>query len=156
MPVGPLSEDVYNVRMKVEGPNKTGSAKGVSKTGAKKGTGDTAFSGLVGDAEEAEAQKPVSGIMTIGQLDSLLSLQEAGGGTSEEARKKAKQRAAALLEGLDQVRIGILTGSIPNATLQSLGRVIGEHRDKTIDPKLAEILDEIDLRVQVELAKLGR
>src|SRR5690348_363935 len=71
--------------MKVEGPGKSQGTKGVSKTGAKKATGDSSFSGLIDDSDEVEGQKSVSGVMNVGQLDALLSLQESGGGTSEEA-----------------------------------------------------------------------
>lgn len=139
--------------MKVEGPGKASGAKGVSKTGAKKGAGDASFSGMIDSTDETEEQKPVSGAMSVGQLDALLSLQESGGGTSEEARKRAKQRASLLLDHLDQVRIGILQGGIPVAALQQLTNLVGQHREKIMDPRLAEVLDDIDLRVQVELAK---
>lgn len=139
--------------MKVDGPNKTSGTKGVSKTGAKKATGDTSFSGMVDDTDEAAGQKPVSGAMSVGQLDALLSLQEMGDSTSEESAKKAKHRANLLLDHLDQVRVGLLTGGVPRAALQQLTTLINQHRDKVQDPRLAEILDEIDLRAQVELAK---
>ena len=142
--------------MKIEGPRKSETSKGVSKTGAQKATGDTAFSGLVEDSGETPAQKPPSGIMSINQLDALLSVQEGADSTSEEAARKGKQRASLLLDQLDQVRMGILSGGIPVSTLQQLTRTIGTHRDKVMDPGLAELLDEIDLRVQVELAKHGR
>jgi hypothetical protein len=142
--------------MKIEGPKKSSPTKGASKTGAAKSTGDASFSGMIDDTEEASTQKPVSGVMQIGQLDALLSIQEAADGTSEEAGKRGRQRASALLDQLDQLRIGLLSGGIPVGTLNQLSRTIATHRDKVIDPKLAELLDDIDLRVQVELAKLGR
>lgn len=142
--------------MKVEGPGKTSGARGVSKTGAKKSAGDAAFDSMIDEAESIEGQKPVSGVMSIGQLDALLSLQETADGTSDEAGRRGKKRGEELLAGLDQVRLGLLAGSIPQSTLQQLGRLVGAHREKFMDPKLADILDEIDLRVQVELAKLSR
>lgn len=141
--------------MKVEGPGKSSNTRGVSKT-RKQGSGDASFSGLVEGAEETPAQRPAGGVSAIGQLDALLSLQEADGGTSEEAMKKAKARAQALLDHLDQVRLGLLAGGIPVAALQQLGRTLGQHREGIMDPRLAEILDEIDLRAQVELAKHGQ
>jgi hypothetical protein len=142
--------------MKIDGPKKSETSKGVSKTGAKKATGDTAFSGMIDDAGETPAQKPVSGVMSINQLDALLSVQEAADGTSEEAAKRGKQRASLMLDQLDQLRMGLLTGGIPVSTLKQLTQTIGSHRDNIMDPRLAEVLDEIDLRVQVELAKYGQ
>ena len=94
--------------------------------------------------------------MQISQLDALLSVQEAADSSSEEAAKRGRQRASQMLDLLDQLRVGILTGGIPSATLEQLTRTIATHRDNVMDPKLAGLLDEIDLRVQVELAKLGR
>jgi len=142
--------------MKVEGSNKTSGAKGVSKPGAKKSAGDGAFGAMIDDAGETEAQAPVTRTASIGALDVLLALQGADSGTSEEASKKARKRAADLLDHLDKIKIGLLTGELPASALQQLAQTITIHRETVVDPKLAEILDEIDLRAQVELAKLGR
>jgi hypothetical protein len=140
--------------MKIEGPGKTSGAKGASKAGPKK-TGDDAFGSMVNDTEETATSSSVSRPTSIGALDALLTLQEAESGTSEEAAKKARKRASDLLDHLDKVRVGLLTGELPKSTLQQLAQTIASHRDQVVDPQLAEILDEIDLRAQVELAKLG-
>lgn len=154
LPVGFRSLWCLYSGMKIEGPNKSSGPKGVSKASPRK-TGDGGFDAMIGDTEETEAQAPVSRPTTVGALDALLSLQEADSGTSEEATKKARKRASDLLDHLDQVKVGLLTGELPKSTLQHLAQTIATHRDQTLDPKLAEILDEIDLRAQVELAKLG-
>ena len=138
--------------MKVEGPGRTSGTKSTSKAGSKK-SGDGAFGGMISDTEETEAQAPVSRTASIGALDTLLALQGAEG-TSEEATKKAKKRAGILLDRLEKIRIGLLTGELPSSALQQLAHTIASHREGMIDPRLAEILDEIDLRAQVELAKL--
>jgi hypothetical protein len=140
--------------MKIEGPNKTSGPKGVSKASPKK-TGDDAFGSMVNDTEETGSASSTSRPTSISSLDALLSLQEAESGTSEEAAKKARKRANDILDQLDKVRVGLLTGEMPKSTLQQLASTIASHRDHVIDPKLAELLDEIDLRAQVELAKLG-
>ena len=51
------------------------------------------------------------------------------------------------LDQLDKIKIGLLTGELPKSTLQQLSHMIATHRDQGLDPKLAEILDEIDERV---------
>lgn len=142
--------------MKVEGPSKSSGAKGVSKTGAKKGAGDTSFSGLIEDTPELESAKSTAGTMSIQGIDALLSLQEADDGTSPEARRKAKERGNALLDQLDKLRVGLLVGEVPIMALDNLSRMIENHRDTIADPQLTEILNEIDLRVQVELAKFSQ
>ena len=153
MPIGVEALWCLYKAMKIEGPNKTSGTKGVGKPGAKR-TGDGAFDSMVGDAEETEAASSAGRPTSIGALDALLSLQEAESGTSEEAHKKARKRAGDLLDHLDKIRIGLLTGELPKSSLQQLAQTITSHRDHVLDPKLAEILDEIDLRAQVELAKL--
>ena len=50
----------------------------------------------------------------------------------------------------------LLTGSLPRATLERLGARIEAKRHRVDDPGLIQILDEIELRAAVELAKLGR
>ena len=61
-----------------------------------------------------------------------------------------------LLDELDQIRIGLLTGSLPRATLERLAARVEAKRHRVDDPSLIQILDEIELRAAVELAKLGR
>jgi hypothetical protein len=138
--------------MKVEGPNKTSGAKGVSKTGKKGATGDTAFSSMVSESEETADSAAVSRTSAVGALDALLALQEAGTG-SDPGGKKARKRADDLLDQLDRIKMGLLTGELPKSTVQQLAQMISSRRDQIMDPKLLEILDEIDLRAQVELAK---
>lgn len=139
--------------MKIDGTGKTGGVKGPSKTGAKKAAGDSSFSGMIDGAGAADAQKPVSGVMSVSAIDALLSVQEAGDGASGPASKRARARAEALLEQLEQVRIGLLGGGIPVSTLRQLTQTLNARRETVMDPQLNEILDEIDLRAQVELAK---
>lgn len=142
--------------MKIDGPNKTSGPKGPSKTGGAKSTGSTAFSGLIGDTEETAGASGAGGAASIARLDALLSLQEAGDPTSEEAARRAKKRGLLLLDELDRLRMGLLTGEVTQGQLGQLERMLQTHRDQVMDPVLNSVLDEIDLRVQVELAKFGR
>ncbi|MBU6474648.1 MAG: flagellar assembly protein FliX [Alphaproteobacteria bacterium] len=140
--------------MKIEGPNKTSTTKGASKADAKK-TGDGTFDTMMGETAEAPPQAATGRPASIGALDMLLTLQAAESGTSEEAAKKARKRANDLLDHLDKIKIGLLTGELQKSELEQLAQTVASHRDQVIDPKLAEILDDIDLRAQVELAKLS-
>ncbi|MCK5555564.1 MAG: flagellar assembly protein FliX [Alphaproteobacteria bacterium] len=140
--------------MKVENSDKTSGTRSASKSSAKKRGGDGTFDSMIHKAEETESQSPVARAASVGALDSLLALQEADGSTSEESNRKARKRASDLMEHLEKVRIGLLTGELPKNVLSQLAHTISTHRDKVMDPRLAEILDEVDLRAQVELAKL--
>lgn len=139
--------------MKIEGPNKSSSTKGAAKAGARKTAGDSSFEGMIGETTAAVAPRATTGTMAVSQLDALLSIQESADGTSEEAARKSKKRAMDMLEQLDQIKVGLLTGGIPREVMERLTTMIASHREKIMDPKLAEIIDEIDLRAQVEIAK---
>jgi hypothetical protein len=56
---------------------------------------------------------------------------------------------------LEDVRDGLLTGGVSRATLQRLLALVNVKREDFVDPALAEVLNEIDLRARVELAKLN-
>lgn len=142
--------------MKIDGPNKTSNAKGSGKSGGAKSTGSTAFSGLIDSSDETAGASGTGGASSIARLDALLSVQEAGDATSEEAARRAKKRGLQLLDELDVLRMGILTGTVTQGQLGQLERMLKTHRDNVMDPVLGSVLDEIDLRVQVELAKFGR
>ena len=62
-------------------------------------------------------------------------------------------RGRKLLDRLDEIRFGLLTGGLPRGTLVRLAQELGEQREGVTDPKLSAILDEIELRARVELAK---
>src|SRR3546814_1683767 len=89
-------------------------------------------------------------------LDAMLVVQavdEQGGG--RQNRQRAFRRGSTLLEKLDEIRHGLLEGSIPASQLQTLAKALRSEKMTVEDPQLAELLGEIELRCEVELAKLG-
>ena len=97
------------------------------------------------------ASAPVTGSASVGSVDSLLSLQEVGDAAS--GRSNGLQRASDLLEHLDEIRYGLLVGGLSRSSLLDLARSVRQQRAMIGDPRLAVILDEIELRAAVELAK---
>ena len=59
-----------------------------------------------------------------------------------------------LLEKLEEIRDGLLLGYISKDKLIEISRYVRETKINTADEKLAELIGEIELRVEVELAKL--
>ncbi len=96
----------------------------------------------------------------LGGLDALLAVQgvdpDASGNGRRRANQRLKDRGEDLLDRLDEIRVGLLTGSIPKARLAELARMMRAERETGVDPHLAALLDEIELRAEVELAKLMR
>ena len=100
-----------------------------------------------GDAAAPAGQSP-----TVGALDGLLSIQEMP--DALVGRRRAMLRGESLLDRLEDLRLGLLAGAVPRDRLEELARLARTARDAVDEPRLAAILDEIDLRAAVELAKL--
>lgn len=94
----------------------------------------------------------VAGPGPIAALDSILMLQ--GMDDSTQGKSKGLAHGEQLLDLLDSVRDGLLAGGIPRATLNKLAHAVTRRQDGFADPKLQAVLDEIELRAHVELAKL--
>ena len=101
---------------------------------------------------EATARSAEAG--RVQSLDALLALQEVPDATSKKSA--GVRRGFDLLDRLDEIRMGLLMGTIPTDRLNNLLRLVRGSRDGATDPKLNAILDDIELRAMVELAKLGR
>lgn len=101
--------------------------------------------------EEASAPPAMSGVKNVGALDAVLVAQEVDDPASRPA--KARQRGEDILDKLDKLRHGLLTGALSRRDLESLTRLVRLQRIEINDPKLAEILDQIELRAEIELAK---
>jgi hypothetical protein len=82
----------------------------------------------------------------------LLGLQEVDDVT--ERRSRAKKRATGLLDQLDDIRNCLLMGEMPAHQLYALRDRIARDKVDVDDPKLKELMEEIELRAHVELAKL--
>ncbi len=134
--------------MEINGPRRIDSA---SVRRVSKGTSGTGSSFQVSDPGEVRGQV-VSGPGPISALDSILMLQ--GLDDSTDGRSKAVAYGEHLLDMLDEVRDGLLAGGVPRATLTRLAVAVTRRHDQFADPKLQIVLDEIELRAHVELAKL--
>ncbi len=87
----------------------------------------------------------------VNSLDALLALQETLSPT--ERRRRAVRRAGKILDALDALKLSLLGGETPDADLQALQTAVKEARAETQDPGLEELLEQIETRAAVELAK---
>ncbi|MGL5448079.1 MAG: flagellar assembly protein FliX [Rhabdaerophilum sp.] len=87
----------------------------------------------------------------LGGLEALIAIQSED--TTKERRRRGVRRGQGLLDLLDELKIALLAGHLP-ADLQA--RLAIAMRDESFsgDPRLDSILEGIDLRAAVELAKL--
>lgn len=106
-----------------------------------------------GEVEDAHAVEPTA---NVGTVDSILSVQEVPDSVDRRSRGLLRQHGEDLLDRLDELRLAILAGAIPKERLTELAQRLRQKRQQSDDPKLNEILDEIELRAEVEVAKLTR
>src|SRR5262245_14611509 len=129
--------------MRIEGPRRPDPVTGRSAQKTN-GTGES-FS-VPGKGETAAAAATSTGLQ-VAALESLLVLQETGEPLT--GKRRAVRRASDMLDLLDEMKVGLLEGSIPRNTLRRLSTLVAERRNDFNEPGLQGVIDEIDLRAQV-------
>jgi len=117
---------------------------------ARQSSGGSEFARQISSTPKESA--PVAGTSSPMAVNPLIAVQEAKDATSGEA--KAKAQAEAMLDNLDELRLALLTGRMSRERLDSLVRLTRAKREPNLDSRLSAVLDEIELRAKVELAKL--
>lgn len=93
---------------------------------------------------------PVSGVGAI------LAAQEVGGSADERANKLAVRYGGDILDHLEEIQRDLLLGAIPKDRLTNLARLLHHKKSEVTDPRLLRLIDEIELRAEVEIAKYTR
>jgi hypothetical protein len=137
--------------MKVTGPGRVGPTTGGKST--RKADAAPGFADLL-KTGGAGGTPPVAPTAGPAAVDALLALQEVPDST--QRRSAGLKRGRMLLDGLDELRHGLLAGNIAPARVQALLQSVRAERLEVDDPGLKAVLDEIELRAQVELAKMSR
>ena len=133
--------------MRIAGP--TANARVANASGPRR-TASGGFS--VDEGETPKSAAATTSLRTVGGIDALLALQgEEGPG---ERRKRAVKRGGIALDVLDELKVGVLSGALEPATLTRLKAATAGLRDGSGDPGLDAVLAEIELRVEVEIAKM--
>lgn len=137
--------------IKVNDINKAGDLGASSK--AKKVSGGDSFSLYLKETMKPSSS-PVGGSAGISVSDAIFAAQMVNGEEEREKRRQMLRRGDTLLEKLEEIRDGLLLGYISKDKLIEISRYVRETKINTADEKLAELIGEIELRVEVELAKL--
>ncbi|HEY2032317.1 MAG TPA: flagellar assembly protein FliX [Rhizomicrobium sp.] len=135
--------------MEIKSTGRVGSTS-VRRAASSASPSDSGFK--VSDAVEQPRAQTVAAPGAIASVESILTLQGIDDSTS--GRSRGLQHGERLLDMLDEVRDGLLAGGIPRATLNRLATAVSKRQEGFADPKLQSVLDEIELRARVELAKL--
>ena len=137
------------------GPSKQTVSTKKNKSAAKAGEFAEQVRGVVstGDIEGAQATESTS---PVGALESILAVQEVPDATDGRSKGILVQYGDELLDHLDELKLAILSGAVSKEKLTNLAQMLRQKRQTCDDPRLNGIIDEIELRVEVEVAKLTR
>ena len=134
--------------MRIYGPN--GTTTGAPSSAARRaGPGSFRLPDAAAPADTRAAAAPRAAT----NIDALLALQ--GVEDPTERRRKSVARGRGALDVLDDLKVGLLSGSFNPATVTRLRAAAADLKASSGDPGLDAVLSEIELRVEVELAKAG-
>jgi hypothetical protein len=134
--------------MRVYGPNGAGP---VATPPNERRTASGTFT--LGNEEPPRAATATAAPRTLGGIDALIALQ--GLEDLPERRRRGLKRGRRALDALDALKLAVLAGIADSAALASLKVATAALGESTGDPGLDNVLAEIALRAEVELAKLG-
>jgi hypothetical protein len=106
-------------------------------------------------SEDSSAKSPAQtgGLRAISSVDALIALQAVEDPT--ERRKRAVQKGRKALDVLDGLKVSLLEGDLDSSAIGRLKSTVDGLRQGSGDPGLDAVLAEIELRVEVELAKVS-
>jgi hypothetical protein len=136
--------------MRIYGPN--GTTLGTSASPTRR-TSSSSFT--LPDTTTPQEARAATAPKASANIDALLALQ----GIEEdpaERRKRSVQRGRGALDVLDDLKLGLLSGNLTASTLSRLRDAAANLKSSSGDPGLDAVLSEIELRVEVELAKSGK
>jgi hypothetical protein len=135
--------------MRIDGTARSGAAGAAGR--ARRSDGGHTFE--LGGATRSSDTRAAVATQSLPGLDALLALQMVDDPVA--GRRRGVRRGRAILDALDSLKLSLLSGRLPGRDLTRLiAAVEGRERDSE-DPRLEAVLDEIELRARVELAKLG-
>ncbi len=75
----------------------------------------------------------------VGAVNALLLVQEVGD-HGPESRRRSVRRAEEILDSLDDLRFGLLTGTFPSEKLDHLLETVRRQLENVLDPRMCDVL----------------
>jgi len=114
----------------------------------KKKNSDVGFSGFLSEAEEVSA---TSNVKSAGSLTSAVMLQEIS--QDEYQKKQNYSRGSDILDDLEKYNKANLAMKDQGHQLTDIAIKLKQAREKSSDPLLESLIDDVELRAAVEAAK---
>ena len=137
--------------MRIDTGMRAGQMSGAGATARRSGVG---FSLSLGSDTAAPARTAGSApAMSLCDLQSLMALQAYE--DPAERKKRVVRRGFDMLDVLEGVKMDLLVGRVSPDRLERLVSLLGR-KGTSGDPRVDQLMEDIELRAKVELAKLGR
>tara|TARA_R110002051_G_scaffold4139_4_gene22018 strand:- start:1393 stop:1818 length:426 start_codon:yes stop_codon:yes gene_type:complete len=133
--------------MKVTGASGPSSSSSTARPSRSSGGFALPATGGAAPTAPTAAAGSVSGVAGVSALMALQGVEDV------TERRRAIRRGNGLLDRLEEVKLALLSGEADEHALERLARTLREERTPDGDPGLDGLLDQIDLRAAVELAK---
>ena len=133
--------------MKVTGPSVPSPTSG-SRAARAGGSFSMPSAGSTAPASATTSAAAPSAVTDVSALMALQGVEDV-----TERRRRAIRRGGGLLDRLDELKLALLAGEAGDGALERLTRTLREERPADADAELNSLLDQIDLRAAVELAK---
>lgn len=127
-----------------------------SASAARRGGGSSATFSL-GEAEKTKQPSGPRAAQAIAGVDALLAIQGVdAAGDALSRKKRAVRRGHSMLDTLEELKLDLLAGAVSRDKLERLLQLVEDQGAGDIGEELSGLLDEIELRARVELAKHAR
>lgn len=137
--------------MKIDGPGSIRPTQARARRPSRAASSSNFSSQIAAGSSSAVSR--TNSVVPANAVDGLLALQEVPDAT--DGRSRGIAHGTDLLDRLDEIRHALLRGAIEREHLVDLQRRVMARKAAVDDVRLSAILDEINLRAAVELAKLG-
>ena len=137
----------------------TGNAKAPNKIKKvrKSKLGEGSFSDSLKEVGSSPGESGIPQISGVAEVEGILAAQSSD--VAADSRRHLQRLMAYgddLLDRLEDIRLGILLGHFSKEKLTELAQRLRQKREQSSDRVLSDILAEIELRAEVEVAKYAR
>ncbi len=117
---------------------------------------DESFADALRDTAETQQSSNAGAVQGVTSVGGVIAVQEVEDSTQGRSRGLLIGYGDELLDRLEEIRLEVLLGAVSKERLADLAHQMRRKRQQVDDPRLNEIIDEIELRTEIEIAKLTR
>ena len=119
--------------MKISGVGSKGAATGARKAD-KSGAKGEFKQALIDSLDSVETPHAVEAPIGVSGVDALFMVQQVDNSVEREARRRLVRRGEELLDGLEDLRHGLLMGEVPKDKMIALAQSVRSRRESCGDP----------------------